>query len=150
MSSQFLMGLFAVTVGVILNFLGDQVLGVRMELFSGLSTFSFAWGLDVFLLPFLVGIVVSRIYGLGGKWLCYFPPIIVRSVSYAYIVYATSGPPHGTILNPLGWWSLYVILAVESAAMGGIVGEVIFKKVYGRTNFKNTSEINQPILEKDS
>lgn len=147
MTQRYLTGLFALMTGVILNYFGDRLLGVRMELFSGLSTFSFAWGLDVFFLPFLVGLVVSWIFGMGGKWLCYFPPLIVRCFSYAQILYVT-GVPQGSILNPMGWWGLYVILAMESAAIGGIIGEVMIKRVYGRTAPLATQD--EPVLEKES
>lgn len=132
MKPRYLLGMAALLVGVILNYLGDRLLGVRIELFSGLSTFSFAWLLDVFFVPFLVGLAVSWIFGMGGKWLCYFPPLIVRSLNYAEILYV-SGTPHGSNLNPMGWWGLYVILAMESAGIGGIVGEVMKKNIYGRT-----------------
>lgn len=119
-------------IGMSLNHFGDRLLGVKIELFSGLSTFSFAWILDVFFVPFLVGLTVAWIFGMGGKWLCYFPPLIVRSLSYAEILYV-SGTPHGSTLNPMGWWGLYVILAMESAGIGGILGEVMIKNVYGRS-----------------
>ncbi len=119
-------------IGMSLNHFGDRLLGVKIELFSGLSTFSFAWILDVFFVPFLVGLVVAWIFGWGAKWLCYFPPLIVRCLSYAEILYV-SGTPHGSTLNPLGWWGFYVILAMESAGIGGIIGEVMIKKVYGRS-----------------
>jgi len=133
MKPKHVKGIAAVLIGTALNYFGDRVLGVRIELFSGLSTFSFAWILDVFFVPFVVGWVVSWIFGVGGKWLCYLPPLIVRCASYAQILYVT-GTPHGSTLNPLGWWGLYVILAVESASIGGIFGEVMIKRTYGRTN----------------
>jgi hypothetical protein len=133
MNQRYLKGLVALLIGMSLNHFGDRLLGVKIELFSGLSTFSFAWGLDVFFVPFLVGLAVAWIFGMGGKWLCYFPPLIVRSLSYAEILYL-SGTPHGSILNPLGWWGFFVILAMESAGIGGIVGEVMIKNVYGRSN----------------
>lgn len=132
MKNRYISGLVALLVGMALNYLGDRLLGVKIELFSGLSTFSFAWILDVFFVPFLVGMAVTRIFGMGGKWLCYFPPLIVRSLSYAEILYV-SGTPHGSNLNPMGWWGLYVILAMESAGIGGIVGEVMIKNIYGRS-----------------
>jgi hypothetical protein len=133
MNNRTLRILVVLMIGISMIHFGDRLLGVRIELFSGLSTFSFAWILDVFFVPFLVGLTVSWIYGLGGKWLCYFPPIIVRCLSYAEIYYV-SGTPPGSNLNPIGWWCLYVVLAVESAAMGGVVGEVMNKSVYGRSN----------------
>jgi hypothetical protein len=119
-----------------------------LELYSGLATFSFAWILDVFFVPFIVGLVVAWIFGMGGKWLCYFPPLIVRSLSYAEILYV-SGTPHGSTLNPIGWWGLYVILAMESAGIGGIIGEVMIKNVYGRSN-KVMSEDEQSATAKES
>ena len=140
MKQRHLKILAALMVGTAMIHFGDRLLGVRIELFSGLSTFSFAWILDVFFVPFLVGWVVSWIYGLGGKWLCYFPPIIVRCLSYAQI-YFVSGTPHGSNLNPLGWWSLYVVLSVESAVIGGVIGEVMKKGVYGRSKKSNREQI---------
>ncbi len=147
MKHKYLMGLVALLAGVALNHLGDRLLGVKIELFSGLSTFSFAWGLDLFVLPFTVGLVVSWIFGMGGKWLCYFPPLIVRSVSYAEILYVT-GVPHGSILHPMGWWGFYVILAMEAAGIGGIVGEVMIKRVYGRSKM-NSSAGKQSVAERN-
>ena len=140
MNNRTLRGLVALMIGMSMIHFGDRLLGVKIELFSGLSTFSFAWILDVFFVPFMVGLAVSWIYGLGGKWLCYFPPIIVRCLSYAEIYYL-SGTPHGTNLNPLGWWSLYVILSVESAVIGGVLGEVMKKGVYGRSMKSDREQI---------
>jgi hypothetical protein len=148
MKQRYITGLIALLAGMALNHLGDRLLGVKIELFSGLSTFSFAWALDIFVLPFLVGLVVSWIFGMGGKWLCYFPPLIVRSISYAEIAYIT-GTPHGSILHPLGWWGFYVILAMEAAGIGGIVGEVMIKQVYGRTKINNPAD-KQPVAERKS
>lgn len=148
MNQRYAKGMAAVLIGTSLNYFGDRLLGVKIELFSGLSTFSFAWILDLFFLPFIVGIVVSWIFGAGGKWLSILPPLIVRCISYAQILYIT-GTPHGSSLNPLGWWVLYVILAVESANIGGIIGEVMVKGVYGRSTppanngDKLTAEIEQ-------
>ena len=143
MNQRYLRGLVAVLIGMSLNHFGDRLLGVKIELFSGLSTFSFAWILDVFFVPFLVGLAVAWIFGMGGKWLCYFPPLIVRSLSYAEILYV-SGTPHGSTLNPIGWWGLYVILAMESAGIGGIIGEVMIKRVYGRSP-KVMPEVEQSV-----
>jgi hypothetical protein len=32
---------------------------------------------------------------------------------------------------PLGWWGFFVILSIESSAIGGVVGEVTNKRIYG-------------------
>lgn len=149
MNQRYLKGLVALLIGMSLNHFGDRLLGVKLELFSGLSTFSFAWILDVFFVPFLVGLAVAWIFGMGGKWLCYFPPLIVRSLSYAEILYV-SGTPHGSILNPMGWWGFFVILAMESAGIGGIVGEVMIKNVYGRSNMIISQDKEQSVAVKES
>jgi hypothetical protein len=133
MNQRVLSGVIALLAGVILNYIGDRLLGVKLELYYGLSTFSFAWILDIFFVPFIVGLLVAWIFGRGAKWLSYFPPLIVRCASYAQIVYIT-GYPHGSNLNPLGWWGFYVILAMEASGIGGILGEVLIKNVYGRSS----------------
>ncbi|MFA6920610.1 MAG: hypothetical protein WC216_02105 [Gallionella sp.] len=149
MNQRTVTGIIALLSGMLLNHLGDRLLGVQIELFSGLSTFSFAWAVDLFFVPFLSGLLVARIFGRGAKWLCYFPPLLVRMLSYINILYIT-GIPHGSILNPLGWWGLYVILAMEAAAMGGILGEVMIKHVYGRSPKPVAVIGEEPALERES
>ena len=107
----------AIFVGCLVNFLGDWVLGVRIELFWGLDTFNFFWFLQLFILPVLVGISVSYVYGLGGKWISIFPPLIVRFAAY-YQTVEYSGVPEGAVLIPLGWWGFFVILAMEASMIG--------------------------------
>jgi len=120
----------AIFVGCLVNFLGDWVLGVRIELFWGLDTFNFFWFLQLFILPVLVGISVSYVYGLGGKWIAIFPPLIVRFAAY-YQTVEYSGVPEGAALIPLGWWGFFVILAMEASMIGGVFGEIMNKRVYG-------------------
>ncbi len=131
LKERLLKGTAALMIGCALNHFGDRLLGVQIELFRGLETFSFLWIVDVFVLPFVVGIVVAAIFGLGGKWLCYFPPLIVRLLSYAAISHATHLPEGASVL-PLGWWGFFVILVMEAAAFGGIAGEIMVKGTYGR------------------
>lgn len=125
-------GTVAVLVGVALNHFGDRLLGVQIELFRGIQGFDFPWFTAMFILPFFVGLVVALIFGLGGKWLCYFPPLIVRVLSYLQIVYLT-GTPEGTSLMPMGWWGFFVIIVMEAAAIGGVMGEIVVKGTYGRS-----------------
>ena len=148
MNPRLLSGLLATFAGIALNYFGDKLLGVKLELYSGLSTFSFAWVLDIFFLPFLVGLLVAWIFGRGAKWLSYLPPLIVRCMSYAEIVYI-SGYPHGSILNPMGWWGFYVILAMEASGIGGIIGEVLIKNVYGRSTGIVTANLEEPVGNKE-
>ena len=92
--------------------------------------------LDLFLVPFIAGIVVSMIYGLGGKILAYFSPLIVRVANYIQLDGAEA-LPDGVSILPLGYWILVIIVAIEFSAVGGIVGEIIIKRTYGRTNDKS-------------
>jgi len=133
MNPRYLRGFAALLMGSALNHFGDRLLGVKTELFYGLGTFNFSWILDIFFVPFLVGLAVAWIFGYGAWWLSYFPPLIVRCLSYVD-VYSSSDIPEGSTLIPLGWWGFFVILTMESAAIGGIVGEVFIKKVYHREN----------------
>ncbi len=120
----------AILVGCLVNLLGDWALGVRIELFWGLDTFNFFWFLQLFILPVLVGISVSYVYGLGGKWIAIFPPLIVRFAAY-YQTVEYLGVPQGAVLIPLGWWGFFVILAMETSMIGGVFGEIMNKRVYG-------------------
>ena len=127
------LALYAIAVGCIVNMIGDWLIGSRVELFYGLiETFSFAWFVQIFILPVLVGYSVTYVYGLGGKWLCYLPPLIVRFIAYFQTVYFIGVPPNAALM-PLGWWGFFVILAIESAVIGGVLGEVLIKRIYGRT-----------------
>lgn len=125
-------GVLAFFLGFMIIFFGDRLLGVHLELFHGLSTFGFAWFLDVFILPFFAGFCVAIVFGMGGKWLCYFPPFAVRLLSYYLFAanYWQVPPEHH--LMPKGWWGFFVILTIEAAAFGGIIGEVYVKSTYGR------------------
>jgi len=124
-------GVIAILAGCVANYAGDHLLGVKIELFHGIQTFSFLWILDMFAVPFFVGVLVAVIFGLGGKWLCYFPPLIVRSLSYYEILHGTV--PHGMQLLPMGWWGFFVILVIEASAFGGVMGEIWVKGTYGRS-----------------
>jgi hypothetical protein len=133
MKPRYALGFAAVLVGSSLNYFGDRLLGVRLELFRGLlTTFGAASLADIFIVPFVAGIGVAWIFGRGAKWLGYFPPLIVRVVAYLHILLLEDLPP-GAKLLPYGWWGFFVILAMESAAIGGILGEVFIKKIYTRT-----------------
>ena len=130
-ASRFKKGVLALVVGCLINFVGDHLLGVRIELFWGLSTFNLLWFLAVFIVPFVAGTAVGMIFGLGGKWMSYFPPLIVRFYAY-FETMKFIGIPDGAALMPMGWWGFFVILAMESAAIGGVMGEILIKRTYGR------------------
>lgn len=126
-----LMGTLAIGAGVLVNYLGDRLLNVRLELFWGVYTFSPTWVVDLFLVPFVAGIVVALIYGLGGKLLCYFAPLLTRSISYIQMM-SIEKLPDGVTVLPFWYWILVLIVAIEAAAFGGVFGEIVIKKTYGR------------------
>lgn len=123
--------LSALLIGCVVNHFGDRLTGVNMELFLGIKTFSIPWVLDVFLVTFIAGLVTGAMYGPGGKWAGYFPPLIVHSINY-WVVSGWDVMPAGAKLIPLGWWGFFVILAMEAAGFGAIIGEAMIKKNYGR------------------
>jgi len=142
---RWLTGTVALGLGCLVVFLGDKILGQRLELFFGLETFNPIWFLQVFIIPALAGIVVSFVYGLGGKWYAYLPPLIVESYHY-YESANWLSLPEGAQLMPMGWWGFIIILAMESGGIGGVLGEILNKRIYGRTPkhllYKNSSDSN--------
>lgn len=147
---RFYKGTLALLAGCVLNYIGDRLLGVRIELYTGIQGFGGMWILDMFALPFAVGMVVAFIFGLGGKWLSYFPPLMVRAISYYQIAYGGE-IPHDAVLIPLGWWGFFVILVIEASAFGGAIGEVAIKGTYGRSPrhiiYKDPSGKNEEDIE---
>lgn len=138
-SVDFCVAIFAVFIGAVVIYAGDRFLGVTLELYLGFETYTPFWVAAVFLVPFLGGMIVSMIYGLGGKILAGFAPLIVRALSYQE-VYGTE--VEGGFVLPLGYWIFLVILCVEFAAVGGVVGEVLVKKTYGRTGKHNLHKLH--------
>ncbi|MFA6920776.1 MAG: hypothetical protein WC216_02950 [Gallionella sp.] len=124
MNPRYVKGAIALLAGTTINFLGDWLLGVKIEIFTGIATFTFPWMLDIFLVPFISGLAVAKIFGKGSKWLACIPPLIVRSTSYLYLYLSD---PQGDFFFKLHlhYWGLCVILAVESANIAGILGEVL-------------------------
>ncbi len=123
----------AVAAGMALNLLGDWLLGANIEVFHGIATFTLPWMIDVFLVPFAVGLLVAKIYGTkGGKWLACLPPLFVRCLSYLYMYFFVfnDGKDFFFHLN-LYYWGPCVILVVEAANFGGILGEILIG-AYGK------------------
>ncbi len=132
MKPRYALGSAALMIGSAVNYFGDRLTGFRIELWTGLSYFGGLLLLDVFVVPFISGLAVAWVFGQGGKWLCYFPPLIVRVI--AYLQLALLGPiPAGSSEMNLILWCFFVILAIEAAAFGGILGEVFIKKIYTRS-----------------
>ena len=120
----------AVLVGAAIVYAGDKLLGVSLEVYFGVNTYNPIWLLDLILVPFIAGLAVSAIYGLGGKILAHFSPLIVRVIEYNMLDMSTF--PDGVHPLPLGFWISIVIVTVEAASAGGFVGEVVIKRTYGR------------------
>lgn len=127
-----MMATFAILIGAAIIYFGDQLLGIKLELFRGIiGTFTPIWILDLIVVPLIAGIVVSMIYGLGGKIIAYFPPLLVRVPEYLYADPSVYGADASVL--PLGYWVLIVIVVVEACGIGGWIGEIMIKRTYGRS-----------------
>lgn len=120
----------AVSAGCLVIYLGERFLNVSLGVFYGINTFNPIWVINLIVVPLLAGLVVSFIYGLGGKMLAHIPPIPIQV--YHYMQLDSQTLPEGVSLLPIGYWILILIVCVEAAAAGGFIGEVIIKRTYGR------------------
>jgi hypothetical protein len=66
-------------------------------------------------------------------------------LSYFAIAHHLTAMAPGSSLMPLGWWGFYLILAIEAAAVGGVIGEVVIKRTYGRSAPRKSTEPVPPI-----
>jgi len=124
-----LRGISAFAVGGAVFQTGFQLLGVHLEWFAGIGTFSGSWILAMTLLPFATGILIGMIYGYGGKYLAHFPPLTVLVISYYLSMHMVA--PAGMQLLPMGMYTVYVILQMEFCAVGGFIGELFIRKRFG-------------------
>lgn len=126
MQNIYVRGTVAVLVGMLLNFLGDWMLGVRIEIFVGMATFTFPWMIDVFIVPLIVGWVVAKIYGKGhlGKYIATLPPLLVRCLSYLHLYYTSPEGGDFFYMLHLHYWGPTVILVMEAAYIGGVFGGI--------------------------
>ncbi len=127
MNQPFVKYAIAVAAGMAVIFLGDWLLGVRIEVFSGIASFTFSWMLDVFFVPFASGLVVSRIVrSRMGKWVSFFPPLLVRCASYLYLYLHVLDDGKGFFYHlNVYYWARCVILSMEAANVAGILGDVL-------------------------
>jgi hypothetical protein len=116
-----------IAAGMAVIVLGDVLLGAKIEVFSGIATFTPVWVLDVFLVPFLSGMAVSRVVQTrNGKWLACLPPLFVRCLTYLYMYLYVFNDGRDFFYNlNLFYWGPTVILVVEFANLGGILGDVL-------------------------
>lgn len=127
---DFMMAVVAVLIGAAFNYGCDRLLNVRLEIYYGINTFSPLWVIDLIVVPFVAGLLIAWIYGLGAKIVANFAPLIVRVSSFLMLDEASL--PDGVSMLPLGFWILITIVAIEAAAGGALVGEFIIKRTYGR------------------
>lgn len=127
MSPTYQRGIVAIAVGMAIIFLGDVVTGANLETFQGISTFTFGWMVDVFFVPFVAGLIVAKIFReRGGKYLACLPPLFVRFLTYVYLFFFVyhDGKDFFFHMN-LYYWGPCLILVVEAANFGAIIGEVL-------------------------
>ena len=125
--NQWIKNLLGVVAGMAVIAIGDYLLGAKLEIFNGIATFTPVWVLDVFLVPFVSGMAVSRIVQTrNGKWLACLPPLFVRCLTYLYMYLYVFNDGKDFFYNlSLFYWGPMVILVVEFANLGGILGDVL-------------------------
>jgi len=123
----------AFSIGVLLIDTGLNLLDIRIEWFMGISTFTFAWVMAMFLVPFVAGMAVGGIYGFGGKYLAHFPPVAVLAWDY-YESMMHFPLPEGIHLLPWPLWAFFLILHMEFCAFGGVIGEILYHRHAGWDN----------------
>ena len=143
------MALLAIIVGGVIIYLGDQLLGIKLEIFQGIiGTFTPFWILDLIVVPLIAGFAVSAIYGLGGKMIAHLSPLLVRVPEFLYADASIYGTEASVL--PIGYWILLVIVSVEACAAGGWIGEVVIKRTYGRTPKESLQSRIKPKAKADS
>lgn len=116
----------AVLAGTAVVLLGDRLLGVKLEVFSGISTFSFAWMLDLLVVPFVSGIAVSAVLrSRMGKWLAYLPPFIARCGTLAWL-YHSAAPGGNAFHFSVYYWGALLLMVMEFGNIGGFLGDYLF------------------------
>jgi len=142
MNQDYIRAAVAVLAGSVVIFLGDILLGVKIEMFYGISTFTFLWTLDVFLVPYIGGLTVAFIYReRAGKWLAFLPPIIVRCLSCLYL-YLTNDQWNADFFFHLNlhYWGLAVVLSFQASYLGGWLGGILTGSyLRNNDNVRNTS-----------
>jgi hypothetical protein len=140
MKPRVALGAAALMIGSAVNYFGDRLLGVRLELFHDLATtFSPLSLLDIFVVPAIAGLAVAAVTRHGAKWISCFPPVIVHGVVYADLSFG-GDIPDGSLLAPFGWWGFFVVLAIESGMIGGVLGEVFLRRIYSRPDAARAAE----------
>ena len=119
----------ATAVGVAIILAGDMLLGAPLEVFKGMQTFNALWILNLIVVPLIAGFAVAFIYGLGAKIVAHFPALIAKS--YVYFNLSPDMITDGQLI-PVGFWVLICIVVVEACAAGGLLGEYLIKRTYGR------------------
>ena len=114
----------SVAAGTAVILLGDWLLGVRLEVFKGIHTFTFAWMLDLLVVPFVSGVIVSAVQrSRMGKWLAYAPPFLARSGTLVYLlVSAGSKAIHFSVF----YWGALLLMVMEFGNIGGFLGDYLF------------------------
>jgi len=135
-------------VGIIAYKGGMLLLGVRLEYFSGLDSFNFAWIVAMSILPVAVGVLIGAMYGFGGKYLAHFPPAVVMIWDYQHA--GMVDVPAYVHLLPWGMWVMFVILQMEFCAVGGFIGELFIRKRRTWDNGVVRRADSEPLPEDDA
>ena len=112
-----------IAVGATVYFLLSKALGVHVEVWQGINTFTNPkWFAAVAVVPALSGFVTGIIAGHHGKWYAMIPVLLLHSADYAKL-YNTPGAEQ--VVLGYGLFIFFMIIMLELALMAGWGGELI-------------------------
>ncbi len=116
-------------VGTTLYYLMSRFLGVHVEVWMGINTFTDPrWFAAVAVVPALSGFVTGFISGRHGKWYGMLPVALLHPADYFTVL--GSANSQLVVLSP-GLFVFFMIIMLELGMMGGWTAEVIRARVGG-------------------
>ncbi len=123
------LALLGIAVGVTLYYFMARGVGVHVEIWEGVNTFTnFRWFAAVALVPAVSGFVTGIIAGHNGKWYGMVPVALMHPADYfATLDSAGAGV---TVLSP-GLFIFFMIIMLELGLMAGWVAEMVRARISG-------------------
>ncbi len=124
-----IIGLLGIAVGVTVYYFMARGLGVHVEVWEGVNTFTnFRWFSAVALVPVVSGFITGIIAGHNGKWYGMIPVALLHPADYFTTLGTASADV--TVLGP-ALFVFFMIIMLELGLMAGWAAEVIRARLSG-------------------